>query len=51
MRILQPNYEKSVGKGHLFKRVIVAGTMSEGAPCNCFVCVCGGGGGMGVCVV
>ena len=27
MRILQPNYEKSVGKGHLFKRVIIAGTL------------------------
>ena len=28
MRILQPNYEKkSVGNGHLFERVILAGTL------------------------
>ena len=43
MRILQPNYEKSVGKGHLFENVILAGTLewrehqSEGGPCGCLL--------------
>ena len=36
MRISQPNYEKSVWKGHLFERVILAGTLSDkGAPYGC----------------
>ena len=32
MRILQPSHEKSVGKGHLFERVILAGTLRRGTP-------------------
>ena len=57
MRILQPNYEKSVEKGHLFKRVIVAGTidwrgtLQVGVCVGVGVCVCvGGWGGGGGCV-
>ena len=34
MRISQPNYEKSVGKGHFFERVILAGTPEWRAPCE-----------------
>ena len=40
MKISQPKNEKKkkVGKGHLFQRVILAGTLStrvKGAPCGC----------------
>ena len=34
MIILQPNYEKSVGKGNHSERVLLAGTL-QGAPYGC----------------
>ena len=35
MRISQPNYIKSVGKGHLLERIILAEALEWRAPCGC----------------
>ena len=40
MRILQPTYEKIGGKGHLSKRVIVAGPIEWRDTLQFFVCLC-----------